>query len=474
MKKTISSILSIIMLVGCFSVAAFADAEETVPVYENGKYYAKDYKTNYLLVKTVTKESGGGKITWTYTYDKNYNLVKDKLAYSEGFTSENSFSFDTKNRMTKWVTNDYGDISKQTYSYNSSGLLAKSTSRYGEGDAFKTSYNYDSKGRLIKSVVSNSSDLIKTVTYKYDDHGNITSETNSMPGESKSVTKYVYNKNDYLTKQTSEYGTTTYKYDNNGNLTGISFKGDEWNYTIAYKYNADQKVISATQKDSEGTSTLKLTYDSKGNETKETYKSAYGGSHSKTFSYDKNGLLTKEVLKYSDYSAVTTYQYKKINKPVVKIGYITLSYASTTYNGKAKKPEVRIEGLCNGADYSVSYSNNVKPGKGKVIIKYTDKTYDFVPVVITFDIKPAKPEGLKAADKTKTSVTLAWDKVTGAKKYVVYSYAGGKYTKLTTVATNKAVINNLKAGTAYKFCVKAVASENVSSSYSAKLSVTTS
>lgn len=58
---------------------------------------------------------------------------------------------------------------------------------------------------------------------------------------------------------------------------------------------------------------------------------------------------------------------------------ISLSYTTCIYDGKAKKPAVTVKygtkKLINGKDYTVAYSNNVKPGKATVTVygkgKYT-------------------------------------------------------------------------------------------------------
>lgn len=61
---------------------------------------------------------------------------------------------------------------------------------------------------------------------------------------------------------------------------------------------------------------------------------------------------------------------------------ITLSYTTCIYDGKAKKPAVTVKyknkTLRNGKDYTVGYSNNVKPGNAAVTVygkgKYTGST----------------------------------------------------------------------------------------------------
>ncbi|MBR2893348.1 MAG: fibronectin type III domain-containing protein [Clostridia bacterium] len=61
------------------------------------------------------------------------------------------------------------------------------------------------------------------------------------------------------------------------------------------------------------------------------------------------------------------------------------------------------------------------------------------------------------ATQTTTTITLKWNKVTGADGYRVYKYNSKtkKYEKLKDVTKNTLKIEKLKAGTAYKYKVKA-------------------
>lgn len=72
--------------------------------------------------------------------------------------------------------------------------------------------------------------------------------------------------------------------------------------------------------------------------------------------------------------------------------------------------------------------------------------------------KPAKTGGLKASSITSSSVSLKWNKVSGAQKYFVYWYDSSKkeYVKLGEKSTNSASLSSLKAATTYKIKIKAV------------------
>ncbi len=75
--------------------------------------------------------------------------------------------------------------------------------------------------------------------------------------------------------------------------------------------------------------------------------------------------------------------------------------------------------------------------------------------------KPSAPSGLSASQTTST-VTLKWNKASGAKGYAVYQYNSKtkKYDKLTSTTETSYKISKLSAGTTYKFKVKAYAKKS--------------
>ncbi len=94
---------------------------------------------------------------------------------------------------------------------------------------------------------------------------------------------------------------------------------------------------------------------------------------------------------------------------------ITLSPQEYTYNGFARKPSVTVEFLNeNGkfktlkknTDYTVSYSDNKKPGEATVTItgvgKYTGTNSE------TFDIVPRSPSSLSLKKEKSAKVTMTW------------------------------------------------------------------
>ena len=75
------------------------------------------------------------------------------------------------------------------------------------------------------------------------------------------------------------------------------------------------------------------------------------------------------------------------------------------------------------------------------------------------DYVPAQVKGL-TYKRSYTTATISWDKVSGAKGYRVYVYntATKKYKRVTTISKNSTTsyqIKGLKAGTTYKYKVRA-------------------
>lgn len=161
---------------------------------------------------------------------------------------------------------------------------------------------------------------------------------------------------------------------------------------------------------------------------------------------------------------------------------ISFPQTSFIYTGKTITPELTIkdsEGkeLKKNIDYTISGSASAsKIGSYEISItlkgNYTGKKN------LAYKIIPAKVTSLKASTQTASSITLTWNKVSGADGYIIYNYDSSweEYTRLATVATNTATISKLSSGTTYKFVVKAykkVGNTNFYGAISTMLSATT-
>ncbi len=116
----------------------------------------------------------------------------------------------------------------------------------------------------------------------------------------------------------------------------------------------------------------------------------------------------------------------------------TVTVENATYTGEALTPTVNVSygdfslNELEGTGYTVTYSNNTKPGVAKV--KITGDSEHFTgSVTATFNILPAKTT-ISSLASTSKGVKLTWKKVTGATGYYIYRKTGsGKYTKVKTI-----------------------------------------
>ena len=156
---------------------------------------------------------------------------------------------------------------------------------------------------------------------------------------------------------------------------------------------------------------------------------------------------------------------------------ISLAKASVTYNGKAQTVAVTVKNnktvLKAGTHYNVKFSNNTKIGKATVTLTGVAANGYTGTKTLTFNITPANVKNLKAT-QTTSSIKLTWSKVTGATGYRVFRYDGKKWVKVADTKKASCNVNNLKAGTAYKYAVKAYTTVNKTTYWSTtQTSITT-
>ncbi len=138
----------------------------------------------------------------------------------------------------------------------------------------------------------------------------------------------------------------------------------------------------------------------------------------------------------------------------------TLSTTEYTYNKQVKTPSVTVKDsdgkTIKKDNYTVSYESGRKyPGRYTVKITFKGK-YSGVKRLY-FTIKPRVTKSI-TAKQTTSSITLSWTKVTGATGYRVYKYNSKtkKYDHIASVIKCTSYnISKLKAGTAYKFKIRA-------------------
>ncbi len=220
-------------------------------------------------------------------------------------------------------------------------------------------------------------------------------------------------------------------------------------YTIKGKTPAKEYTVRIKAK-------IKTTYGTfKSESTELTFRTKPGKvtavkvSSVKTTAFNLSWEKTKATSRYY------VYQYNSKKKKYVKVAEL-------------KKPSYKVTVLKAGTTYKFKIKT-VKLSDGKALCTNTSE-------VFSFTTKPAKVGALKASSVKKTNLTLSWDKVTGAEKYQIYKYDGGKkkYVRVATVdGKTKYKVKGLKAGTSYKFKVRALKTLNGKKYYGGYSSVYT-
>ncbi len=168
--------------------------------------------------------------------------------------------FSEKGKLTRSVDSSYASVNTSVYIYGDAGRISAIRFSSTSGDkmdlftyAEAHIYEYDTNGRLQKMIRRKDSLDYSTISFKTDDKGNVTEETE----KAKDFTKTVY-----------------YKYDDQGQLTDI------------YRYNPRQKRMVADDL---------FDYDEQGRLSQMTTVLSNAASYNVwKYFYDDKGLITKE------------------------------------------------------------------------------------------------------------------------------------------------------------------------------------
>ncbi len=150
----------------------------------------------------------------------------------------------------------------------------------------------------------------------------------------------------------------------------------------------------------------------------------------------KNGKIVPTCSRCKATKTATTVYYPKT---------IKLSATSYTYDGKVKKPTVKVTGS-NGkaivsSNYTVKYSNNKDIGTAKVIITFKGN-YSGTKN-LTFKINPKNPTVTVKSAKKKA--TISYKKISGGVKYQI-QYSTKKSSGFKNVKTNTTALKVTKSG----------------------------
>ena len=179
----------------------------------------------------------------------------------------------------------------------------------------------------------------------------------------------------------------------------------------------------------------------------------------------KKGTATVTAIGINNYKGSLSRTFEIKDPTDITKCSVKLNFTTATYNGNAKRPGVTVKTpkgttLKKGTNYTVTYSNNVKPGTATVTIKGIGK-YEGT-IKKTLKIRPEIPTNIKA-EATKTTIRVSFARKSSADKY--YIYLDGKY-KGCVVTKNYFTVKNVKPGTKHKVSVKSVSVSGKTQYYS--------
>ena len=242
-----------------FTIVDFTDYRD-----KNESYVARFYEYDALdRVSSMTYKSGTTVLeAYTYSYDKNNNIVKktekNSTAKEEKDHTDQTteYTYNALGRLTKSVVTDHKKNEEKTtttYSYDSVGNRIKKVK--GEEE---TAYTYNGLNQLLKAKTTKGDTVKNDISYEYDVNGNQIKETDKETGDSVENTYDVENRlsTATVTKKSGTSGNETVSltqenlYNGDGQRIQKKEAGEVTNYfyedgMVSYTTGADtgEKLI---------------------------------------------------------------------------------------------------------------------------------------------------------------------------------------------------------------------------------------
>ena len=304
--------------------------------WENGirtGYNRMDAEGNVTIKSTL--DQYGDELTYWGLMDDLSTYMQEYVYREDGYQEE-SWNYD-ENQAVTWHSISY---------YSTSGQMISTTSesiRYGYQD--KEEYVYDDMGRLAESHYEDrySSDDISNGTrkYTYDEYDRSIRVLNMRDDGSMFDYYYIYDDKgeshvDYSISQYTDGTkyTTYYHYDDQWRESSreqerISSDGSVSHSTTTYAYDAQNRLISKTTKGDDGYGYIDTyVYDGKDNRyTKtSTYTYSSGSKSETTYIYDAMWRNTEQQIKDTSADGIVesyrrTFQYDTQGRVVKEIWY---------------------------------------------------------------------------------------------------------------------------------------------------------
>mgnify|MGYP003624897056 CR=1 FL=1 len=134
---------------------------------------------NQLIKKELTDSDGKTNDFWTFEYNEKNELFKETKKSETGTNSITEFKYNNSKLVETFVKNKtIGKESKTTFKYAKNGLLSQKKAKYYFSNTTMTwKYTYNKKGKLAKLVDKSSNGMKSTTKYEYDKNGLLIKES---------------------------------------------------------------------------------------------------------------------------------------------------------------------------------------------------------------------------------------------------------------------------------------------------------
>lgn len=284
----------------------------------------------------------------------------------------------------------------------------------------------------------------------------------------------------YITSKGAGYSTEFPDENADSTATALMAYASVGNYTNALKMYTC--LVKNFQSSTKGVMLVKRN-DKMQKDAYATRDAIYGISRFNMFvkANNKDAHITKNTVT----KATTSKSGKSVDTCIIcgketkstKISYIKsvkLSSTSYTYNGKAKKPTVKVYNgagnVISSSNYTVTYSNNTKVGKASVKVIFKNNYSGTV--TKTFKINPANTSNLKVSALSK-GFKATWNKksaseVTGYQiRYATkFDMSNAKYKLMQSSKTTSKTVKDLSAKKKYRVQIRTYKTVNGTRYYS--------
>jgi RHS repeat-associated protein len=326
-------------------------------------------------VTTMGYDAAGNQTTVTNPADETTTTTYDALdrvsTVENADTGSTTYVYDHDGRLQVLID---PDSNRTTYSYNSVGDQTEVTSpSVNSGSGVSATFVYDADHELVDTTDADG----RRTTYSYDQLGRETGETWLSGGTAIAHVTFAYDADGEMTGADNANATVTFSYDNGGNLLTEATSGPgtgQPTVTLTYSHDPSGDITSVsdslTGSGATGQGITTYVYDHALRLTTITQSAGGTTGPEVTMSYDAAGLITQTVFSNDGIGNIvkTKYMYDSAENLTTIMSYFTLEgttfspspYAveDDSYNADQQLTGISITGIGSGASNAYSYDSD--------------------------------------------------------------------------------------------------------------------